>query len=174
MKTERTRDLQAQRVDRTKAENTIYVKQGVRPKKAREGQHLYDGKFYLVRQQGKWVRIGVTEAEAEAEISEAIANAPRATQIENINVSQVVAGAEQTEYKQYIQGNPPGQTFFFEAYDSLADRTAGTELPTDEQPTNVSFFPATPAQTAGTHTVTITYTPSTNRTAVVFVEVYIE
>ena len=172
MKTERTRDLQMNRVDNQKANKPIFVQKGERPT-ARDGELLDDTVGLFIRRNGQWRQIGLSTGQVAEVADEQIAAAPVASRVDNIDVSQVVAGQERTEYKQYEQGNPPGNTFVLKSYASLSDRNLDIELPEDEQPTDISFDPSTPEQESGTHAVSVTFTP-VDRDGLTFVEIYIE
>ena len=159
MKIERSRDLQGQRTDRQKQEKTIRVPEGVRPASAREGQQIYDGKHYLIRESGNWVRIGATEAEVEREIEQGVANAPRAARASLIRTvdARVNAGLiDTTEFDQpfeYEVGKNPARTEFrirwYLTLEAWQDQTPEADV--GDAPITIEWLPPTPVETEGIH-----------------------
>lgn len=125
--------------------------------------------FYSGQQGEDWLEVSASSLGAAAD------SIQRETRFDTINVTKVIAGTPTTEYMRYIVGNQPGETFVAKFYGSISERVDESELPEDEQPTDVTFDPEIPLQEEGTHIVGITYTPSSERTDnIVFVEVYTE
>ena len=172
MKVERTRQLQSQRVDRQKA-NVPRIVQQI-PNSGRQGdtviiestneQYIFD--------RGTWRGVGVSREATEEIAEEAVANAPRAARVDNVDSIVLVLNQEAIIFKQYEQGNPLRDTFVFKNFATRQDAEDDNELPVNERPINISFDPPTPVQREGTHLVAVTFTPQRAGNAIA--EVYLE
>ena len=155
MKNERTRDLQTQRIDRTKANRPKFVDR--LPDRARAGDMVVYNNVMYIFDSNVWQEAGVTTQRVEQQI----AQAPAEAQVNNIQTFTTMLNVPASILQQYQQGRPARNNFGVRWYADANAYTRSEEIAQAQQPRDISFIPATPTAEPGTHLVTVTFTPTT-------------
>ena len=160
MKIERTRDLQADRIDRQKLDNVIFAQKGERPE-VRDGRLLDDTAGLFIRRNGKWRQIGLSQGQVAEVADEQIAAAPaapirRADILETVDIGNSRDASVEFYYdileKDLEDEESLPTSFSVEFYASSAHFEAKTpQIPEAQRPNAIIWTPTEPYQTLGTH-----------------------